>query len=144
MFLLMIAIRLRQKCVSICDYRGIYLNKKNTREIGNKYELMASQYLEKKGLVILEKNFRTRYSEIDIIARDGDTYVFCEVKYRSNDFFGSPFDAVDLRKQKRISRAAMYYCMSKNIINEPCRFDVIAIYGNGKIEHIEDAFYGIE
>lgn len=120
------------------------MNRKNTRAIGTQYETKAALYLEKKGYVILEKNFRTRYSEIDIIAKDGDTYVFCEVKYRSNNHFGSPFDAVDVRKQRRITRAAMYYCVSKNILNCPCRFDVIAIYGNDRIEHIEDSFYGIE
>lgn len=120
------------------------MNKKNTRKIGNAYEEIAAKYLVNKGYNILERNFRTRYSEIDIIAKDGETYVFCEVKYRSSNRFGSPLDAVDIRKQKRISKAAIYYCMVKRIYNKPCRFDVIAVYSDDEIEHIEDSFYAVE
>lgn len=112
----------------------------NRRAIGNEYEQLACDYLEKKGVIVLARNYHTRYSEIDIIAKDKDTYVFCEVKYRSSAKFGSPLDAVDIHKQRKICQGAMYYCTAKNIVDMPIRFDVIAIYGDSSIEHIENAF----
>lgn len=116
------------------------MDKKNTRAIGAKYEELVTDYLVKRGMTILENNFRSRYSEIDIIAKDEDTYVFCEVKYRSSNRYGTGFDAVNLHKQHKISSAAMLYCVKNNITDRPCRFDVIAVDKEGNIEHIENAF----
>ena len=67
----------------------------NTRKIGTEYERKAGAYLEAKGYVIQEYNFRCRMGEIDIIARDGKCLVFCEVKYRSGPGSGHPAEAVD-------------------------------------------------
>ena len=120
------------------------MNKKkhNLREQGSRYERIAGDYLEKKGYQILEYNFRCPYSEIDIIARDGNVLVFCEVKYRSGNDKVQPLEAVGVRKQKRISMAALFYIGRYQADSEPCRFDVIGISGN-EITHIENAFeYG--
>lgn len=114
----------------------------NKRQIGTDYETVAAEYLEQKGYIILERNYRNPHGEIDIIARDGETVVFCEIKYRKKGSYGSPLEAVDIRKQKRISKVALYYTAGykapKNVFY---RFDVIGIDGNGRIEHIENAFF---
>lgn len=113
----------------------------NKRQIGSEYEAEAASYLEQKGYVILEKNYRTKRGEIDLIAKDGETIVFVEVKYRSTRKYGSPFEAVDARKQRRIVATALYYCAGKHYsLNRPYRFDVIGIDGDGTITHIENAF----
>jgi len=85
-------------------------------------------------------NFHSRMGELDIIARDGEYLVFFEVKYRRNTNCGDPLEAVDYRKQHRICKTAMYYCMKKGYGDStPCRFDVIALERN-QITHIENAF----
>ncbi|MDD3415134.1 MAG: YraN family protein [Lachnospiraceae bacterium] len=100
----------------------------NKRKIGNDYEAKACLFLEQRGLQILEQNFRCRIGEIDIIAKDGPTYVFVEVKFRKNVEEGHPAEAVNNRKQKIISKVADYYRMTKRMgENISCRFDVIAI-----------------
>lgn len=113
----------------------------NRREIGTKYEKMALALLEEQGYLILEKNYRNCYGEIDIIAKENETIVFVEVKYRSSGSYGDALEAVDWRKQKRICRSALYYC-SKVLksLELSCRFDVIAIYGGQKAVHIRNAF----
>jgi putative endonuclease len=89
----------------------------------------------------LERNYITPYGEIDILAQDVDALVFCEVKYRRTERCGNPLEAVDLRKQKKISKAALYYYSKHGFAEEaPCRFDVVAVSGDGKIEHIRNAF----
>lgn len=114
----------------------------NKRKTGADYEDIAVGYLEKKGYRILERNYRCRYGEIDVIAFKDGVLVVAEVKYRSNDRCGEPAEAVDVRKQRRICRVTMDYLMRhKYFCEKPCRFDVISIYGGGEIKHIENAFY---
>lgn len=114
---------------------------RNKRTVGTKTETVAADFLAKKGYVILEKNYRNRFGEIDLIAKDGETIVFAEVKFRSTENFGDPMEAVSYVKQKKISRTALYYYASHGYIETtPCRFDVVAIYGSGHIEHMENAF----
>ena len=113
-----------------------------TKEIGDFGEKVASMYLKKKGYTILKNNFRSRFGEIDIIARDSDgTYVFVEVKTRRNTLYGRPSEYVDYRKQNKIRKTAMYYTHSDDV---DMRFDIIEIiYFQEKIEeinHIENAF----
>ena len=74
----------------------------NKREIGSRYEEAAAVFLQKQGFRILEKNFRCRQGEIDLVCREGKELVFTEVKYRSDVSCGSPFEAVDFRKQEKI------------------------------------------
>lgn len=117
------------------------VGKVNKRKVGAEYEQLASDYLVAHEYTVVERNLTTPYGEIDIIAKKGGTWIFCEVKYRSSECFGSPLNAVDIRKQKKISRAALYYYSRHGFVEEtPCRFDVIAVYGDRKIEHVENAF----
>ncbi|HJC25141.1 MAG TPA: YraN family protein [Candidatus Eisenbergiella merdavium] len=100
----------------------------NRREIGTAYEEAAAVFLEGKGVRILEKNFRCREGEIDLIGRDGEYLVFFEVKYRKNADAGFPAEAVGIAKQKKICRAAKYYLYRKHWGESvPVRFDVIAV-----------------
>jgi putative endonuclease len=112
----------------------------NKREQGGHYETMAAEYLKNKGYEIILQNFFSKNGEIDIIAKDTDTLVFCEVKYRSNTRYGLPEEAVDYRKQDKIRKTAAYYLYRNNFpVETRVRFDVIAVLGE-KITHIEDAF----
>lgn len=110
--------------------------------MGAQYENIAAAYLTEHGYKILDKNYRNSYGEIDIIAEEENgTVIYFEIKFRSSNQYGDPMEAVDIRKQKRISRAAfchyMQYGYEKGL---PCRFDVIAIYGDGELKHIKNAF----
>ena len=85
-------------------------------------------------------NFRNRIGEIDIIAKDGEYICFIEVKYRTTNQWGSPFEAVNQRKQQQIRKVALYYLMRHGLHEwTPCRFEVIAFEGD-KITHIVNAF----
>ncbi|MDO4615225.1 MAG: YraN family protein [Lachnospiraceae bacterium] len=113
---------------------------KNTSSIGKEYEEMAAVYLKENGYHLIERNFRCRAGEIDIIAQEGRYLVFAEVKYRSSDLQGGPLPAVSREKQRRISRAALWYLTKKHLGEDtPCRFDVIGITPDG-IQIIRDAF----
>lgn len=113
----------------------------NKRRIGAEWETAAARYLEEHGYRIIKRNYRNRYGEIDIIAECGNILVFAEVKYRSAEAYGDPLEAVDIHKQRRICKAALYYYSGYDHgWNRPCRFDVIAIYGDGTIHHVENAF----
>ena len=112
----------------------------NRRETGTQYEERAAEYLIAQNYQILERNYRIRSGEIDIIARDGTVLVFIEVKYRKNDESRNPLEAVDIRKQRKIIKVARYYLYQKKYGDVPCRFDVIGICGS-HIEHIKDAFW---
>lgn len=116
------------------------MKKQNKRLTGTSYERKAQEYLVENGYKILERNFRNRSGEIDLIAKKEEQIHFVEVKYRTNLDFGSPLEAVDFRKQKQIRNIARYYLM-KNKLHEwtPCQFDVIAFEGE-KMIHLENAF----
>lgn len=116
------------------NYRGL-----NNRAKGRAGESTAEEYLAVRGYDILEKNYRNRFGEIDIIAKDGETFVFIEVKTRNTGLHGLPADAVDIRKQRRIGRVALSYITVKKIVNQPCRFDVLSICDD-RVELITDAF----
>lgn len=102
---------------------------------------MAESYLRQKGLKLLQRNFNCRMGEIDLIMQDGEVCVFVEVRYRKNSHFGSASETVDYKKQKKLLNAATLYLQQNATYNSlPCRFDVIAISGEGKIDWIENAF----
>ena len=112
----------------------------NKRQTGTAYEEQAAAWLTDRGFRILERNYRCRQGEIDLIGRDGPYLVFIEVKYRSSKSAGEPAEAVDWRKQRRISKAALYYCYEHRVPEtQACRFDVVAILGS-HVEHIKNAF----
>ncbi len=112
----------------------------NNRSVGTEYEERAVAYLRQQGMHILERNFRSRKGEIDIIAKDGEYYVFVEVKYRSSLQKGAPAEAVTYTKQKTICRVADFYRM-KHGLGEftPVRYDVVACDGE-KITWCANAF----
>jgi len=107
-------------------------------------EDQAAEYLRKRGMKIIERNFTTRVGEIDIIAKDRSTLVFVEVKTRRSALFGTPQEAVGLRKQRQIIRTAHWYLQNNGFGKLQPRFDVIAILcqsgGEAQITHIVDAF----
>lgn len=116
----------------------------NKRKTGDWYEQMAVRYLETEGYEILERNYRCRFGEIDIVAKDGRgdnaSLVFVEVKYRSSLQFGSPFEAVNLKKQRTIIQTAKYYMKERTIGTDMgIRFDVVGILGRD-IKLIKNAF----
>jgi len=118
----------------------------NKKELGQKGEEIAVQYLEDKGYEILQRNYRYGRGEIDVIAKDPqDGYtVFVEVKTRQNLDFGAPEYAINRKKQLQVKKIAELYLADKEIYELDCRFDVIAIVlGDGKnpdINHYENAF----
>lgn len=112
--------------------------------IGNTGEDLATSYLEEKGYKILDRNFRYRKGEIDIIAYEKGYIVFIEVKTRRNNKYGLPREAVDFHKQKQIYFTAKVYLNSKNKFDSLIRFDVIEVYFDNppKFVHIKNAFDG--
>lgn len=115
------------------------VQRRNKRQIGAQYEKKAGEYLAARGYEIVEYNFHCRMGEIDIIARDGEYLVFCEVKYRIGAEKGHPAEAVGLRKQQVISKCAAYYLMTRQLFGVPCRFDVVSVEGKEMIL-IKNAF----
>ncbi len=116
-----------------------------SREIARTGETLAAQYLEKRGYQLLEQNYRSRFGEIDLIAKQGKRIVFVEVKTRRTLRFGVPQAAVTPAKQKQISKLALSYLQTHNLLDAPCRFDVVAIFLSSKstparLKHIENAF----
>lgn len=110
---------------------------------GKEGESFAVRFLKNKRYRILESNYVTPIGEIDIIAKDGDTVVFIEVKTRKSLSYGYPFEAVTPRKREKLKRLAMYYLKFNRMTETPARFDVIGLYqdgGNYQVEHIIDAF----
>ncbi len=116
----------------------------NRRSVGTEYESRACEYLESAGIRVLERNFRSRRGEIDIVALDGDTLVFAEVKYRTTNVMGYPQEAVTAAKQRTIMNTARVYLMMRGLPETTlCRFDVIACFADGEIRHFANAFGGM-
>lgn len=107
-------------------------------DTGKEGEDLAVKYLLSKGYKLVERNFRTPFGEIDIIAKDKDYTVIVEVRRRISRIFGEPELSVSRKKQQRLRKLAEYYIM-KIGREVPIRFDVIAIEGE-RIKHIENAF----
>lgn len=114
-----------------------------SRAIGNKGEDIANEFLIKQGFLVLARNYYIRGGEVDIIFADGDTTVFCEVKLRASNNYGDPSEAVDIRKQQRICRAALGFAYKNKRVDENYRFDIIEIIGK-YVNHIKNAFEFIE
>jgi putative endonuclease len=117
----------------------------DNRQSGARWEKTAESFLRNHGLSLLQRNFSSRFGEIDLIMEDGKTLVFIEVKYRKSSHHGSGADAVTFHKQGRISRTAGWY-LAKNPhrAEQFCRFDVISIDPQEKdqgINWIKNAFY---
>jgi len=112
--------------------------------IGSEGERAAAEFLEARGYRILDRNYRTRLGEIDLVAEEGRILVFVEVKVQLNDRFGGPAAAITSAKQARIARLAQQYVMSRRLGERPCRFDVVLIWGGDpktrRIELLPGAF----
>ena len=122
------------------------MKKMNCVEKGHRGEDLAVDFLWAKGYRIVTRNWRVKAGEIDIIAQDGDTLVFCEVKSRTSNRWGTGAEAVDGRKQQKIVQVATLYLQRYRLSNQRCRFDVIEILqpeqDQPKILHIINAFSG--
>lgn len=113
--------------------------------IGRRGEELAIEFLVRQRYRILERNYRKSFGEVDIIARDKNTLVFIEVKTRQSTRFGTPFEAVDIRKQRQLSRIAQEYLQSHDSADVSARFDVIAVRLDRDshlvaIDHLQNAF----
>ena len=113
------------------------------QRLGRHGEALAAAYLRLRGYRIVATNYRTRLGEIDIIARDGATLVFVEVKVRRNPRFGSAKAAVTAAKQRRLSMVALQYLKTEAGAAPPARFDVVAVDQTGgqpRLELVQNAF----
>ena len=113
------------------------------QSLGKRGEDLACAELEKRGYIIVDRRFRTRCGELDIVARDGGVLVFVEVKARSGGNFGTPFESVTSKKRQRLSQMAVSYLFLKRLAGVACRFDVVSIIeqqGTQTVELVRGAF----
>jgi putative endonuclease len=113
--------------------------------LGQRGEAVAARHLKRKGYVIVARSDRGRLGEIDLVAVDGRTVVFVEVKTRRSHDTGHPADAVDEDKQRRLTRLALTYLKRHDLLEYSARFDVVAVTwpddaNRPRIEHFENAF----
>jgi len=111
--------------------------------LGKEGERIAERYLKKKGYKLIERNYRCAVGELDLIVLDRRVVVFVEVKTRSGHGYGSPLEAVEFRKQRKMIQAAQYFLSEKKLHQRDARFDVVGISWPGRepvVEHIENAF----
>ena len=113
--------------------------------LGDRGERAAVKYLKQQGFKIVARQYSNSYGEVDIIAREANSVVFVEVKTRTSTNDGRPFEAVDLRKQEKITRVALAWLKQNNRLEQPARFDVVSILwpdekGEPQIQHFRNAF----
>ena len=113
-------------------------------KLGPKGEELAAGYLQQQGYVILERNYRAKPGEIDIIARDGDTLCFVEVKTRKTLEFGTGLEAITTLKKRKLCQAALLYLTQNRRVDAKSRFDVVSILlsegGRHEVELVKNAF----
>jgi putative endonuclease len=108
--------------------------KRKTSDLGKLAEDFAVRFLQEKGYKIIDRNFRSRFGEIDIVAEENGYLVFVEVKARWSQKFGSPEEAVTSQKLYKIRKTAEYYSLFKSKTNQKMRIDVVALeISDGKI-----------
>ena len=111
--------------------------------LGARGEEAAARFLERAGLHILERNWRWKQWELDLICEEGDTLVFVEVKTRGPGSLAAPADALDQAKQAKLGKAAAQYLSKHKAWERPCRFDLASVRiteSGEEIEHVRDAF----
>ncbi len=111
--------------------------------LGREGEKIAEVFLKKQGYRLVERNYRCRGGEVDLIVLDSRIIVFVEVKTRTDHGFGSPLEAVEPRKQRRMILAAQLFLHQKKLHERDARFDVVGISWPGTeplVEHIQNAF----
>ena len=115
------------------------------KQLGNRGEIEAAMFLERLGYQILHRQLRGRFGELDLVARDGDTIVFVEVKTRASTAAGHPTESITSAKQAKITRSALAFLKRHRWLHQKARFDVVAIIwpsGNEppQIQHYINAF----
>ena len=115
------------------------------QKLGRFGEMLACEYLIRRGYKIIDKNYRTRGGEVDIVAKKDETIVFVEVKTRKNGNFGAPEEAIDEHKQLKICQTVECYLQSNNILDKEFRLDSIAIVldvggKKAKLRHKKDIY----
>lgn len=114
----------------------------NNRAKGIIGENIAAEYLKEKGYRIVERNYRTKVGEIDIIAEKNGILTFVEVKARSNTNFGFPYEAVNKKKLDKIIKTSLVYMKQKGYVGYQMTYDIVEVFlsNDGKINHIENVF----
>jgi putative endonuclease len=110
---------------------------------GKRGEDLACEELQKRGYTIIDRRFRTRCGELDIVARDHDVLAFVEVRARSVCSFGTPLESITWQKRQRLSAMAEAYLCAKRLAGSACRFDVVSIVQSGSgytLELVKGAF----
>ena len=119
------------------------MSSRDNKAVGRHGEELAALFLQRQGMKILCRNYTIRGGELDIVAKDGQTYVFCEVKARRGHSFGTGAEAVDTKKQRALLRTAEIYAAKHGILEQPMRFDVVDIFlgedGHHKLKYIKGA-----
>ena len=111
--------------------------------LGRAGEAAAEDYLRQLGYKVIARNYRCRSGEVDLVVTDETTLVFVEVKTRSGMACGSPLEAVDVRKQRRLAAAAQHFLVTQRCGGRSARFDVIGVLWRGgvpELEHVPNAF----
>jgi putative endonuclease len=125
--------------------RRLWARLRPARTLGQRGEAAAARFLKQRGYAIVARSDRGRLGEIDLVAVDRRTVVFVEVKTRRSHQAGHPADAVDLAKQRRLTRLALTYLKRHGLLENPARFDVVAVTWSDDskppiIEHFRNAF----
>lgn len=110
---------------------------------GRQGEHVAEEFLRAQGYVILERNYRVAFGEVDLIVRDRQTLIFVEVRTHSGATFGDPLASVNVRKQRQIAKAALHYLIRSGLMEREARFDVVGIRWENeqaRITHVKNAF----
>ncbi|WP_127497229.1 YraN family protein [Actinoplanes solisilvae] len=114
------------------------------RAVGAYGEHVAAQHLQQQGLVVLDRNWRCADGEVDLVLRDGDDIVFCEVKTRRSGLFGPPAAAVTHQKVRKLRQLALRWLAETEVRPREIRFDVVEVLmpsrGAGQVTHIRSAF----
>ncbi|HLR91170.1 MAG TPA: YraN family protein [Balneolaceae bacterium] len=120
------------------------MSDRTTKQIGDHGEELAASYLEAKGWLIFDRNYRFEKAELDIVATDRNYIIFVEVKTRSNTYFGRPEEYVTPIKKRNLKKAAEAWIYERKMETAVCRFDIISIVqqdkGAPEITHYKDAF----
>jgi putative endonuclease len=114
-----------------------------TRQVGDEAEALAVRHLEGDGYRVLARNYSCRYGELDVVAEKGEVLCFVEVRMRTSAAWGDPSATVSWAKQRRITKAALYYLQRERLRGRQLRFDVISVLGRGgaaRLEHLPAAF----
>ena len=106
---------------------------------GAQYEDLALQFLLDQGLTLIARNYRCKCGELDLLMQEKATLIIVEVRYRKNNRYGSALESVTKAKQTRIIAATKYYIVTHKV-DQPIRFDVVAITGNSHLDWVKNAF----